>query len=113
MLGDIHLAEPAAIIGFAGQRVIQETIREQLPDGFQRAEYLLKHGMVDAVVHRRDLKATLGRILGLLLRPRPTAQIVALPQPDVEIPKIAGVPKDGGKSTNRVADTQTPDDDSD
>lgn len=113
MLGDIHLAEPGAIIGFAGQRVIQETIREQLPDGFQRAEYLLKHGMVDAVVHRRDMKATLARILGLLLRPRPTAQIVTLPQPDVEIPKIGGAPKDGGKTTNRVVDTRAPNGESD
>ena len=52
MLGDIHIAEPGALIGFAGQRVIQETIREQLPEGFQRAEYLHEHGMVDMVVHR-------------------------------------------------------------
>ena len=88
--------------------MIQETIREQLPDGFQRAEYLLEHGMVDAVVHRKDLKATLGRILALLLRPRPTAQIVALPQPDVEIPGKAPATKDDGKSTNHVADTRTP-----
>jgi len=66
MLGDIHVAEPDALIGFAGQRVIQETIREQLPEGFQRAEYLHKHGMVDMVVHRRDLKATLGKLLDYL-----------------------------------------------
>ncbi|KPP95032.1 acetyl-CoA carboxylase, carboxyltransferase subunit beta [Erythrobacter sp. HL-111] len=66
MLGDIHIAEPGALIGFAGQRVIQDTIREQLPEGFQRAEYLHKHGMVDMVVHRRDLKATLARVLGYL-----------------------------------------------
>jgi acetyl-CoA carboxylase carboxyl transferase subunit beta len=59
MLGDIHIAEPGALIGFAGQRVIQDTIREQLPEGFQRAEYLHKHGMVDMVVPRRELKATL------------------------------------------------------
>ena len=86
MLGDLHLAEPGSIIGFAGQRVIQETIREQLPDGFQKAEYLRDHGMVDLVVHRRDLKATLGRVLGLLMRREPSAEIVALPQPDLEIP---------------------------
>ncbi|NQW09719.1 MAG: acetyl-CoA carboxylase carboxyltransferase subunit beta [Alphaproteobacteria bacterium] len=85
MLGDIHLAEPGAIIGFAGQRVIQETIREQLPDGFQKAEYLREHGMVDAVVPRRDLKQTLGRILGLLMAPGPIAKIVALPQPELVI----------------------------
>ena len=66
MLGDIHIAEPDALIGFAGQRVIQETIREQLPEGFQRAEYLHKHGMVDMVVHRRELKATLAKLLDYL-----------------------------------------------
>jgi acetyl-CoA carboxylase carboxyl transferase subunit beta len=66
MLGDIHIAEPNALIGFAGQRVIQDTIREQLPEGFQRAEYLLKHGMVDMVVHRKDLKATLATLIDYL-----------------------------------------------
>ncbi len=68
MLGDVHLAEPGAVIGFAGARVIEQTIREKLPDGFQRAEYLLEHGMVDAVVHRFALRATLARLLDLLLR---------------------------------------------
>lgn len=66
MLGDVHIAEPGALIGFAGQRVIQDTIREQLPEGFQRAEYLHKHGMVDMVVHRRDLKAKLAQVLDYL-----------------------------------------------
>ncbi len=66
MLGDIHIAEPGALIGFAGQRVIQDTIREKLPEGFQRAEYLHAHGMVDMVVPRGELKATLGQILGYL-----------------------------------------------
>ena len=66
MLGDIHIAEPGALIGFAGQRVIQDTIREQLPEGFQRAEYLLKHGMVDMVVPRKDLKATLATLIDYL-----------------------------------------------
>jgi acetyl-CoA carboxylase carboxyl transferase subunit beta len=66
MLGDIILAEPGAIIGFAGARVIQETIRETLPERFQRAEYLLEHGMVDQVVPRAELAATLGRVLRLL-----------------------------------------------
>ena len=70
MLGDIHIAEPGALIGFAGQRVIQDTIREQLPEGFQRAEYLHKHGMVDMVVHRAELKATLADLLDYL---QPTA----------------------------------------
>ncbi|MDE1903333.1 MAG: acetyl-CoA carboxylase carboxyltransferase subunit beta [Alphaproteobacteria bacterium] len=73
MLGDVTLAEPGAVIGFAGARVIEETIREKLPDGFQRSEYLLEHGMVDIVVHRRDLKATLDRMLGLLFRKGPPA----------------------------------------
>ncbi len=67
MLGDIHIAEPGALICFAGPRVIQQTIREQLPDGFQRAEYLLEHGMVDMVVHRHHLRETLSRICRLLM----------------------------------------------
>ena len=66
MLGDIQLAEPGAIVGFAGQRVIQDTIREALPPGFQRAEYLLEHGMIDMVVKRHDLPATLARLTSLL-----------------------------------------------
>jgi acetyl-CoA carboxylase carboxyl transferase subunit beta len=66
MLGDLTLAEPGAIIGFAGARVIEETIREKLPEGFQRAEYLYEHGMVDLVVPRAELPATLARILSLL-----------------------------------------------
>ncbi|HUK58366.1 MAG TPA: acetyl-CoA carboxylase, carboxyltransferase subunit beta [Stellaceae bacterium] len=68
MLGDVTLAEPGAVVGFAGARVIEETIHEKLPEGFQRAEYLLEHGMVDLVAHRKDLAATLARILGLLTR---------------------------------------------
>lgn len=67
MLGDVQIAEPGAVIGFAGARVIEETIRETLPPGFQRAEYLLEHGMLDMVVPRRELHATLGRLLGLLM----------------------------------------------
>jgi len=66
MLGDVHVAEPGCLIGFAGQRVIQDTIREKLPEGFQRAEYLHDHGMVDMVVHRRELKDTLARLLDYL-----------------------------------------------
>jgi acetyl-CoA carboxylase carboxyl transferase subunit beta len=66
MLGDIALAEPGSVIGFAGARVIEETIREKLPDGFQRAEYLLEHGMVDLVVPRAQLRDTLIRVLRLL-----------------------------------------------
>jgi acetyl-CoA carboxylase carboxyl transferase subunit beta len=70
MLGDLQIAEPGALIGFAGQRVIEQTIREKLPEGFQRAEYLLAHGMLDMVVHRSDLKETLARLAGLLMARR-------------------------------------------
>ena len=66
MLGDIQIAEPGALIGFAGPRVIEQTIRETLPQGFQRSEYLLEHGMLDMVVHRHQLRETLGRIVDLL-----------------------------------------------
>ncbi|WP_374418303.1 acetyl-CoA carboxylase, carboxyltransferase subunit beta [Novosphingobium arvoryzae] len=66
MLGDVQIAEPGCLIGFAGQRVIQDTIREKLPEGFQRAEYLLEHGMIDMVVHRRGLKARLATVLDYL-----------------------------------------------
>lgn len=66
MLGDIHIAEPGALIGFAGPRVIEQTIREKLPDGFQRAEYLEEHGMVDMVVARKDLRATISRLISML-----------------------------------------------
>ncbi len=68
MLGDIHIAEPGAMIGFAGKRVIEETIREQLPPGFQTSEYLLEHGMVDLVVPRKELKETIARLLDVLMR---------------------------------------------
>lgn len=67
MLGDIIIAEPKSLIGFAGPRVIEQTIKQQLPDNFQRAEFLLSHGMIDLVVNRKDLKETLGKILGHLL----------------------------------------------
>ena len=66
MLGDVQIAEPNALIGFAGQRVIEQTIREKLPEGFQRAEYLLEHGMLDMVVHRRDLRETLASVITYL-----------------------------------------------
>lgn len=86
MLGDVHIAEPGALIGFAGPRVIEQTIREKLPPGFQRAEYLLDKGMVDKVVHRRDLRGVLSRILRTLMKrtgPNPAAtsdsRAVALP----------------------------------
>jgi acetyl-CoA carboxylase carboxyl transferase subunit beta len=73
MLGDVQIAEPGALIGFAGPRVIEQTIREKLPPGFQRSEYLKEHGMVDMVVHRHDMRATLGRICRLLTKASPNA----------------------------------------
>jgi acetyl-CoA carboxylase carboxyl transferase subunit beta len=79
MLGDIHLAEPGALICFAGPRVIEETIREKLPEGFQRAEYLEEHGMIDRVVPRRDMRKVLGDILAVLMQQ--TADHVVEPEP--------------------------------
>jgi acetyl-CoA carboxylase carboxyl transferase subunit beta len=70
MLGDVHIAEPGALIGLSGPRVIENTIREKLPEGFQRAEYLLDHGMVDMVVHRHQMKGTLTRVLSMLMEAR-------------------------------------------
>lgn len=67
MLGDVQIGEPNALIGFAGPRVIEDTVREKLPPGFQRSEYLLDHGMLDMVVARKDLPATLARVIGLLM----------------------------------------------
>jgi acetyl-CoA carboxylase carboxyl transferase subunit beta len=74
MLGDIHIAEPGALIGFAGPRVIEQTIRQKLPEGFQRAEYLLDKGMVDMVVDRRQLKATIATLLSVLMHKRAAAE---------------------------------------
>ena len=71
MLGDVHIAEPGALIGFAGPRVIEQTIREKLPEGFQRAEYLKEHGMVDMVVHRHKLRATLSQLCRILTKAPP------------------------------------------
>ncbi|MFQ5586270.1 MAG: acetyl-CoA carboxylase carboxyltransferase subunit beta, partial [Thermodesulfobacteriota bacterium] len=68
MLGDIIIAEPRALIGFAGRRVIEQTIRQNLPDNFQRSEYLLEHGMIDMIVERRNMKGVLSRLLALLGR---------------------------------------------
>jgi acetyl-CoA carboxylase carboxyl transferase subunit beta len=80
MLGDIQIAEPGAQIGFTGARVIEQTIREKLPPGFQRAEYLLAHGMLDMVVHRRELRATLSSLLHMLMKKsRPRAKVLSSP----------------------------------
>jgi acetyl-CoA carboxylase carboxyl transferase subunit beta len=80
MLGDIHIAEPGALICFAGPRVIEQTIREKLPKGFQRSEYLYEHGMVDMVVHRHNLRSTIGSLTAILTRsPAPAALTVTAP----------------------------------
>jgi acetyl-CoA carboxylase carboxyl transferase subunit beta len=70
MLGDVHIAEPGALIGFAGPRVIEQTIREKLPEGFQRSQYLVDHGMVDMVVHRHEMRKTLSKLCSLLMQGR-------------------------------------------
>ncbi|WP_084536352.1 acetyl-CoA carboxylase, carboxyltransferase subunit beta [Azospirillum halopraeferens] len=102
MLGDIHIAERGAQIGFAGARVIESTIRETLPEGFQRAEYLLEHGMVDMVVHRKDLRPTLARVLDLLTRRmrEPGAE------PDLEIPALPPPEMADGRSRPDVVDAE-------
>jgi acetyl-CoA carboxylase carboxyl transferase subunit beta len=93
MLGDVQIAEPGALIGFAGARVIEQTIREKLPDGFQRAEYLLDHGMVDMVVHRHELRPTLARLCRLLTK-SPATQTPSRPAPQVTAePEIVIAPE--------------------
>jgi acetyl-CoA carboxylase carboxyl transferase subunit beta len=77
MLGDVHIAEPGALIGFTGARVIEQTIREKLPAGFQRAEFLKEHGMVDMVVHRHDMRPTLARLCRLLTKTNAVASVEA------------------------------------
>ncbi|GLK83250.1 acetyl-CoA carboxylase, carboxyltransferase subunit beta [Ancylobacter defluvii] len=92
MLGDVHIAEPGALIGFAGPRVIEQTIREKLPDGFQRSEFLRQHGMVDMVVHRHDMRATLSRLCRLLMR-APAAEVApARAEQPAETPDAAAAP---------------------
>jgi acetyl-CoA carboxylase carboxyl transferase subunit beta len=81
MLGDVHIAEPGALVGFAGPRVIEQTIREKLPEGFQRAEYLKEHGMVDMVVHRHDLRPILARLCRLLTKASGPVPVTNLPLP--------------------------------
>ncbi|MBX9464931.1 MAG: acetyl-CoA carboxylase, carboxyltransferase subunit beta [Aquamicrobium sp.] len=83
MLGDIHIAEPGAVIGFAGARVIEQTIREKLPEGFQRSEYLMEHGMVDMVVSRLEMKETVARLLKILVKEKVVADpaMEVLPPP--------------------------------
>ena len=89
MLGDVHIAEPGALIGFAGPRVIEQTIREKLPEGFQRSEYLMEHGMVDMVVSRLELKSTIANLLKILVKAPAEAKA-----PDAEIlPPVVPVPE--------------------
>ena len=118
MLGDIHIAEPGALICFAGPRVIQQTIREQLPDGFQRAEYLLEHGMIDMVVHRHQMRDTLARVTRLLMRPSDQAtrrrsegakKANGHAQPNGAEPKLIEAPKRNG--TNGSIDVDALEDD--
>jgi acetyl-CoA carboxylase carboxyl transferase subunit beta len=98
MLGDIHIAEPGALIGFAGARVIEQTIREKLPEGFQRAEYLKDHGMVDMVVHRHDLRATLARLCRLLTRAPALEAVTATKAVPVAVDTPADVASEGAAS---------------
>jgi len=85
MLGDVHIAEPGALICFAGPRVIEQTIREKLPKGFQRSEYLYEHGMVDMVVHRHNLRSTIGSLVALLTKSVSPAGLASAPaQIDVD-----------------------------
>lgn len=100
MRGDIAMAEPGAVICFAGARVIEETIHEKLPEGFQRAEYLLDHGMVDMVVHRRDMRDTLTRVLTLLCNPGPPADVVSIPPATISAKNGTAKTGNGGNKKN-------------
>ena len=88
MLGDVAIAETGSVIGFAGARVIEQTIREKLPEGFQRAEYLLEHGMIDMVVRRQELRETLVRVIGLLINTGPAADVLAIPPGALDVPAL-------------------------
>lgn len=79
MLGDLNIAEPRALIGFAGPRVIQQTVRETLPEGFQRSEFLLEHGVLDMIVDRRDMRERISAALRILLKLPPAAPTPAAP----------------------------------
>jgi acetyl-CoA carboxylase carboxyl transferase subunit beta len=92
MLGDIQIAEPGAMIGFAGARVIEQTVREKLPEGFQRAEYLLEHGILDMVVKRGEMRPTLARLIGLLRMPERLPEAVGEPEPMSAAPLPSPLP---------------------
>jgi acetyl-CoA carboxylase carboxyl transferase subunit beta len=89
MLGDVHIAEPGALVGFAGPRVIEQTIREKLPEGFQKAEYLRDHGMVDMVLHRHELRPTLAALCRTLTKSGPPPARAALSAPETAVPPAA------------------------
>jgi acetyl-CoA carboxylase carboxyl transferase subunit beta len=89
MLGDVQIAEPGALVGFAGPRVIEQTIREKLPEGFQKSEYLRDHGMVDMVVHRHKLRATLAELCRLLTKTPAAPRRLSLPMPAAQAPAQA------------------------
>jgi acetyl-CoA carboxylase carboxyl transferase subunit beta len=94
MLGDVHIAEPGALIGFAGARVIEQTIRETLPKGFQRSEYLYDHGMVDMVVHRHNLRGTIGSLVAILTRSEAPEELASAPAPRASAVETADVEED-------------------
>lgn len=101
MLGDVHIAEPGAMIGFAGRRVIEQTVREKLPDDFQTAEYLVDHGMLDMVVPRHEMKDTIARICGILLK-----RDVELPQMALEAPSRETAPATGPRGAENGSDKE-------
>ena len=105
MLGDIQVAEPGALIGFAGQRVIEQTVREKLPEGFQRSEYLKDHGIVDIVVPRHELRDTLINLIDLLRNRTPDAEIVTLPIEGEVLPAEDGQSDDDAEEEARSAES--------
>jgi acetyl-CoA carboxylase carboxyl transferase subunit beta len=96
MLGDINVAEPNALIGFAGPRVIEQTVREKLPDGFQRSEFLQEHGAIDMIIDRREMRNKIASILGLLMASRTATTVSVMPtllavEADLDVETIVDV----------------------
>lgn len=87
MLGDVIVGEPKALIGFAGPRVIEQTVREKLPEGFQRSEFLLEHGAIDMIIHRQELRPRLGNLLAQMTG-KPTPKFVAAPIEPIVVPPV-------------------------
>ena len=93
MLGDLNIAEPKALIGFAGPRVIEQTIRQKLPEGFQRSEFLLEKGMIDLVVDRREMKSAIAKALRFMLAPQPqSASAAGAAEPPVAVGSASAPP---------------------